>query len=74
MRLSHKHKEKITQVFFISLWVKRDGSVEEGHRAICLDKNDFIERFFLSRAPGCDNVLVDLRCRYHGNIRKKRRE
>ena len=44
-RLPHIHKEKITQVFFVSLWVKCDGAIEEGHRAICLDKNDFIERF-----------------------------
>ena len=73
-RLPHIHKEKITQVFFVSLWVKCDGAIEEGHSAICLDKNDFIERFFLPRAPGCDDVIVDFWRRYHCMIEKKKEE
>ena len=67
-RLPHKHEEKIAQVFFVSLWVKWGfpGAIEEGHCAIRIDNYYFIERFFLSSAPGCDNVIVDFRGRYHG--------
>ena len=66
--LPHIHGEKITQAFFGPIRVKSGfhDAIEEGDRAITLDKNDFIECFFLARAPCGDDVIVDLRCRYHG--------
>ena len=75
-RLPHKHEEKIAQVFFVSLWVKWGfpGAVEEGHSAICIDNYYFIERFFLSSAPGCDNVIVDFSGRYHGIMMESRED
>lgn len=73
-RLPHKHEEKIAQVFFVSLWVKWGfpGAIEEGHCAICIDNYYFIERFFLSSAPGCDNVIVNFSGRYHGIMMESR--
>ena len=59
--------EKITQTVFGPIGVKSGfhAGREEGDRAICLDKNDIVEGFFLPRAPGVDDVVVDLRCRYN---------
>ena len=75
-RLPDKHEEKIAQVFFVPLWVKWGfpGAVEEGHRAICIDNYYFIERFFLSSAPGCDDVIVDFSGRYHGIMMESRED
>ena len=66
--LPHIHGEKITQAFFGPIGVKSGfhDAIEEGDCAITLDKNGIVEGFFLPRAPGGDDVFVDLRCRYHG--------
>ena len=75
-RLPDKHEEKIAQIFFVSLWVKWGfpDAVEQGHCAICIDNYYFIERFFLSSAPGCDNVIVDFSGRYHGIMMESRED
>ena len=66
--LPHIHGEKITQAFFGTIGVKSGfhDAIEEGDCAITLDKKGIVEGFFLARAPGGDDVFVDLRCRYHG--------
>lgn len=37
-----------------------------GHCAICFHIYYLVKCFFLSSAPGCDNVIVDFSYRYHG--------
>ena len=65
--LPHIGGEKLAQSLLRPMGVKCcfHDAPAYGHCAICFHIYYRVKCFFLSSAPGCDNVIVDFSYRYH---------
>jgi len=65
--LPHIGGEKLAQSLLRPMGVKCcfHDAPAYGHGAICFHIYYRVKCFFLSSAPGCDNVIVDFSYRYH---------
>jgi hypothetical protein len=68
--LPHIGGEKLAQSLLGPMGVKCcfHDAPAYGHGAICFHIYYRVKCFFLSSAPGCDNIIVDFSYRYHGIV------